>query len=318
MNDDDSTINSKNCKQTLSCFILVLIIIIIIPAGLFLPQLIGLSLTWLIIAIAMIVILGITGLSLDKGWAGVLIDPKTNTMSLSRFQVLLWTWVILSAFFTLALARISDSRTHPDDYKCQPEVQGKEIKCNEALDIQIPPLLWALMGISITSAVGSPLLKAAKAQKTVGQDENSQQRAVKRGLRQEAAATYRAVLDERKEGDANLSEQVGETKPLGALVKKDSWQKAMFSDVFTGEEVATFGYVDIAKVQNLFFSVIAVLAYTVAIVSAMSVTENIAQFFAFPDISPGLVTIIGISHGGYLIDKGVTHSTPTEGKHPEI
>lgn len=115
-----------------------------------------------------------------------------------------------------------------------------------------------------------------------------------------------------------LSEQVGDTKPLGALVRKDSWQKAMFSDVLTGEEVSTFGYVNIAKLQNLFFSVITVVAYTVALVSAMVVNKSIAQLFAFPDIPAGIVAIIGISHGGYLIDKAVTHSTPTEGKPPEV
>ena len=317
MNAAEGSVDEQGSKRTLSLMI-VFLFLLIIPAGLLLPQWIGLGWTWGAVAIIMFVAIGATGLNLGKGWSGVLIDPQTNTMSLSRTQIILWTWVILSAFVTLALARVSDSRTHPEGYVSGSQVFGSDVNRSEPLGIQIPPLLWALMGISLTSAVGSPLLKAAKAQKTVAQDGASQQRAIKRGLSNAAAETYRAVLDDRKRGDEKLSEQVGEAKPLGALLRKDSWRKAQFSDVLTGEEVATFGYVDIAKVQNLLFTVIAIVAYTVTLEAAMAGTQNIATLIALPDLPPGLVAIIGISHGGYLIDKAVTHSTPTEGTPPEV
>jgi len=295
---DDMT-NGETGNNQGPSWAIVILLIGIIPVGLLSSRWIGLGWNWAIIAVLMLLAIGVTGLSLGKGWVGVLIDPATNTMSLSRLQVMLWTWVILSSFVTLALGRIS-------------------AKCAEPLAIQLPPLLWALMGISMTSAVGSPLLKAAKAQKTAGQEEVNQQRAIKRGVDPKMAATYRTVLAERKSEDERLREQVGETKPLGAIVRKDSWQKAVFSDIFTGEEVATFGYLDIAKVQNVFFTVVAVVGYTVALVAAMSGTQNVADLFAFPDMPAGLVAIIGISHGGYLIDKAVTHSTPAEEKPPVI
>jgi hypothetical protein len=316
MSNDDRTLNNENGKKS-SPWILALVALII-PAGLIAPQWIGLGWTWAVVAILMLSAVGVTGFSLGKGWAGALIDPKTNTMSLSRLQIMLWTWVILSAFATLGLARVADSYKNPAGYECQAPAPNAKAVCSEPIGIEIPQLLWALMGISITSAVGSPLLKAIKARKTTGEDEASQQRAVKRGFDQHKAVTYRAVLDERKRADENLSEQVGETRPIGALVRKDAWQKAMFSDILTGEEVSTFGYVDIAKAQNLFFTLIAVVVYTVAIVSAMSAAQSVAHLFVFPDISSGLVAIIGISHGGYLIDKAVTHSTPAEGSSPEI
>lgn len=287
--------NGETGNNQGSSWALVILVLGIIPVGLLSPQWMGLAWTWAIIAVLMVLAIGVTGLSLGKGWAGVLIDPPTNTMSLSRLQIMLWTGVILSAFVTLALGRIAAKSADP-------------------LAIQLPPLLWALMGISMTSAVGSPLLKAAKAQKTAGQEEVNQQRAVKRGVDLKTAATYRTVLAERKSEDARLREQVGETKPLGAIVRKDSWEKATFSDLLTGEEVATFGYIDVAKVQNLFFTVVAVLGYTVALVAAMAGTQNIADLVAFPEMPAGLVAVIGISHGGYLIDKAVTHSTPANEK----
>lgn len=291
--------NGEAGNQQGPSWTIVILVMGVIPVGLLSSPWIGFGWTWVIIALLMLLAIGVAGLSLGKGWAGALIDPATNTMSLSRLQVMLWMWVILSSFVTLALGRIS-------------------AECANPLAIQLPPLLWALMGISMTSAVGSPLLKAAKAQRTAGQDEANQQRAVKRGVDPKTAPTYRAVLAERKSEDERVHEQVGETKPLGAMVRKDSWQKAMFSDIFTGEEVATFGYIDLAKVQNVFFTFVAVVGYTVALVAAMSGAQNVADFFAFPDMPAGLVAIIGISHGGYLIDKAVTHSTPAEEKPPVI
>jgi hypothetical protein len=77
-----------------------------------------------------------------------------------------------------------------------------------------------------------------------------------------------------------------------------------------GEEVGTFMYVDIAKVQNFFFTIVAVVAYSVALAAAMSAAAGISKFFAFPDLPAGLIAIISISHGGYLTDKAFTHTTP--------
>ena len=147
--------NDKDNSQP-PLWLMAACVALMIPTGLLLPQGIGLGLTWLVIAILMLLAIGIAGLSLGKGWTGVLVDPKMNTMSLSRFQIMLWTWVILSSFVTLALARIWDSRTHPDRYKPRPQPSVGEVEYADPLDIQLPPLLWALMGISLTSAVGSP------------------------------------------------------------------------------------------------------------------------------------------------------------------
>ena len=275
---------------------------------------IGLMLTWLGVAILMFIIIGFIGKSLNKGGWGVLIDNR-NMMSLSRLQIVLWTVVILSAFLTVGLARVSDSRFNPDGYFYEPaETSEEETKQEptwaDPLGIQLPPLLWALMGISVTSAVGSPLLKAAKAQRTAGEDRRRTRAAMKLTIdgEQSKIATYDAVLTE-------VTRDLPPEKSLdnqGALVKKKKWQDAMFSDIFMGEEVSNFMYVDIAKVQNFFFTMITVLAYTVALAVAMLTASSIAEFIAFPDLPAGLIAVISISHGGYLTDKAFTHSTPTK------
>ena len=67
-------------------------------------------------------------------WFGILID-KRNKVSLSRFQMTLWTLVFLSAIFVAILINIFAGEANP-------------------LEIMIPAEAWALMGISATSLVG--------------------------------------------------------------------------------------------------------------------------------------------------------------------
>jgi hypothetical protein len=316
--------NQQNDKQKPGMGILVFLALIIV-AGLLLPGVLGslvkdrngepspgagLALTWLVVAIFMLFIIGSIGISLNKGRGGVLIDPATNMMSLSRLQIVLWTWVVLSAFVTVALARVGDSISNSAGY-CNP-AQGQqegEVTCADPLGVQLPPLLWTLMGISVTSAVASPLLKAGKAQRTEGDDQRRMREASKRKSRGEPdeLATYRDALKNRTRDDPELARDL---RNEGVLVKKSHWTLAKFSDVFMGEEVTNFMYVDVAKVQNLFFTVIAVTAYTVALAVEMSISGSIAGFFLFPDLPAGLMAVISISHGGYLTDKAFPHSTP--------
>ena len=280
----------------------------------------GLMLAWLINIVFMLAIAAIIGMALNKGPMGILIDPR-NMMSLSRLQMVLWTVVILSAFVTTALARVGDSRVHPGRYVCETTVdaEGNEVQekdCATPLDVNLPPLLWTLMGISLTSAVSSPLLTAFKAQRTSEEDRRRKAAAGKASLTLGGGgepvqpATYDNTL---KEAKAETPDPEAEKlKNEGALVKKESWTDARLSDIFMGEEVANFMYVDIAKVQNFLFSVFAVVAYGVAVAIAMSSVVSVAKFITLPELPQGLVAVIGISHGGYLTDKAFTHATPTE------
>jgi hypothetical protein len=84
----------------------------------------------------------IAGQGITGYWRGVLIDGR-NKMSLSRLQTALWTLVILSAFLTAALVNIRSGQADP-------------------LSSAIPTGTWILLGISITSLVGSPLILNSK------------------------------------------------------------------------------------------------------------------------------------------------------------
>lgn len=292
------------------------LLVCVLGAGLmalFLPQvkMVGLAYTWLLVAAVMLVGLVCTGWALGKGAAGILIDPATNMMTLARFQVVVWTWLVLSAFVTVALGRVWDAYSHKGEGYCtSPVVVEEQVTCADPLGVQLPPLLWALMGISITTAVGSPLLKTNKQQKTAEDDRLRKQAALKSSAGGVAApaATFRNVLDARKKISPEIFKAVDEN--AGALIKKASWREAAFSDLFNGDEVGTFGYVDVARVQACFFTLVACVAYAVTLWGAMA-TSTMAGFTAFPDLPSGLIAVIGISHTGYLSSDAFTQSTPT-------
>ena len=89
------------------------------------------------------ILLMVIGQVVTGNWRGVLIDSRKK-ISLSQFQIVLWTWMLLTAFMVIALARIMD-----------PEV-------TKPLLIAWDERLWALLGISTTSTVASIGIKTIK------------------------------------------------------------------------------------------------------------------------------------------------------------
>lgn len=81
---------------------------------------------------------------------GILITEH-NTMSLSRFQAVLWTVLVLAVYMTIVLRRIAAGAT-------------------DASDVTISNELLALMGISFTSIVGSSIATSVKTQKPATDD----------------------------------------------------------------------------------------------------------------------------------------------------
>jgi hypothetical protein len=67
-------------------------------------------------------------------------------MSLSRLQTALWTIVIFSGFLTIALQRI---HLGPDKFP-------------DALNITVDPKVWAVLGISLGSLIGTPMILNSK------------------------------------------------------------------------------------------------------------------------------------------------------------
>ncbi len=100
----------------------------------------------------------------------------------------------------------------------------------------------------------------------------------------------------------------------GVLYANGAISDAAFSDMFEGDEVGNTAYVDPAKVQMFFFTVVAGLSYGMELYQWIAKKGYIPADAktAFPLVSGGLVAILGISHAGFLVNKSTTQ-TPTQG-----
>ncbi|MEP2236011.1 MAG: hypothetical protein ABJM58_12205 [Alteripontixanthobacter sp.] len=109
---------------------------------------------WLVTLGVYIIVFGLFGYAASGKLYGVLID-KDGMVSLSRFQLVAWTVLLLSA---LQAAGILNSALvdfpYPEDKP--PEVLG-------ALDIAIPAQIWALLGLGAFTALAEPNLSEGRA-----------------------------------------------------------------------------------------------------------------------------------------------------------
>jgi hypothetical protein len=218
---------------------------------------------WLVILVAFVVFLLFLGRWICGRPAGILIGDR-NLMSLSRFQMVLWTILILSAYMAMVLYRLRTGVKDP-------------------LTIGFDWHLWALMGISTTSMIGSPLLLGNKTQK-------------------------QARPDAIKKAESQLRETFDGTNTVGTLYANKSIQDASLCDIFQGDEVGNTRFIDVAKVQMFFFTLVTLAAYGAALYTMLKGTD----YSSMPLVSDGLVALLGISHAGYLASK-VSDHTETNG-----
>ncbi len=245
---------------------LALFVVLVVAVAVRQPT--GLRGAWLVLAVSLLAFAAIAGHGIKGVWRGMFIDDR-NMVSLSRLQMIVWTVVVLSAYGAIALARI------PEDPL-------------KALSVKIPDDLLLLIGISTTSLVGSPLLKSTKKGKgsELPEDEKKE------------------ILDNQRQ---DLSTKV---RAEGRIVCKKSVDDASWSDLFTGEEVTNVAHLDLAKIQMFFFTILLVLSYVVALWSLFgecTVSEALPKCppKTLPVLGDDALTLVAISHGGYLVNKAV-------------
>ena len=156
-----------------------------------------------------------------------------------------------------------------------------------ALDVAIPETVWMLMGISTTALVGAPLIRNKKKNPRLALNPDDQEQ----------------VLDNQRKGLA------GHVRVEGQIVAKKSPQDASWSDLFIGEQVSDAAHLNLAKIQMFFFTVLLLITYGVSIASLLTQPEEKIPD-ALPDVGEGMLTLFGISQGGYLADKAVPGAPP--------
>ncbi len=243
---------------------LLLIVAAIVSSGLLIPSHSRLW-AWLATLALLIAFATIAGQGITGCWSGLLIDER-NMMSLSRLQMFLWTALVLSAFLTAALSNIASKQTDP-------------------LAIAVPVELWALLGISTTSLVATPLVLNSKKTAALSEAEATQQKSDLAQIASQRKQTGKAGCDV-------VSHQ-------GKLVRYSRPEYAHFSDMFKGDEVATGAHLDLSKVQMFYFTLILVLAYAVALGTMFAASSG--SITTFPAVDASMVALLGISHAGHLV-----------------
>ena len=135
----------------------------------------------------------------------------------------------------------------------------------DALSVVIPSHVLQLLGISLASAVLATAAKSAK--------------------------------------DRTSSTHVAAT-PVGPDGDPGSPPPPRFEQVFLLEEGTYADHaVDVAKFQNLVITLILLVLYVGAALDAIGSATSAEALRRLPDLSGSFVTLLGLSHGGYLLGK---------------
>ncbi len=261
--------------------------LILLPiANLLLVQHRHVQCAWVVTMFLMMLFCVLAGQKLTGRLPGLLIDER-NVISLSRFQMILWTIVVLSAFITAAFYNIFNNIDSP-------------------LSIAIPSQVWLAMGISTASLVGTSLILGQKSQKPLDP-----------AVAVTAAQQYDLVGQPPAPAPALAPAAVAQPLPAplpsaavtnkGQLVCNKSIADASWSDMVTGDDFTNGAHLDLAKVQMLFFTIIIIVSYAYGIwrLFGFAPADGLT---AFPALDESTIALLGISHSGYLVNKAVPHN----------
>jgi hypothetical protein len=221
----------------------------------------------------------VAGLMVHSRIDGILIDDR-NRISLSRFQWVVWLVLILGAYFTESIWNRSQNLAFPI----------------------IQTQLLALLGISSGSAVVSNVI--AENKKTTPSPAAVPVQAPV------AAAPGNPVT---RMSLTTGPMVVAAPPPLpptthrvvGALAANDAPKVASWSDLFLGDEEATYRTVDISRLQKLVITVLLAGIYLTYLWTELGKATGGAALAmpTFGDDTNGFLWLLGISHGAYLAQK---------------
>jgi hypothetical protein len=223
-------------------------------------------------------------------WEATFIDNR-NRMSLSKLQVILWTVAILSAILS---ASCFNAGTLGD--------------VSKIMGVAVDPQLWGLLGISITAAVGTPLILSGKGTRIVSHSE----------------------LEDTQQ---NLKAMTGvpeqDIQSRGHILIKTNQADARWSDLIRGDDVGNGDTIDFSKVQQLYFTLLTLLIFGLAVAREFNAASEIARKLAahqavtdangqsittqavisqLPVPDTGFLALLAASGAGYIFYKAMSHS----------
>lgn len=252
--------------------------------------------SWFCVLILLLAFFLLLGVMISQRPMGILITEQ-NTMSLARFQTALWTLIIISAFFAIAIARVKNGVLVDEE--------GGQL--SDPLNITLGKQLLGLLGISAAGLVGSPLIAATKKAKQPN-DPNVVETTAKEMARTGNVPDSVKTAAPGAAASAAPIEKAIKDHATGVLFKNPTAQDASFTDIFEGNEIGNAAHIDLGKVQMFFFTIMVAIAYMAALWDVVSTGAIYDANFTFPGLSDGMVSLLGISNASYLVSKGVNHS----------
>jgi hypothetical protein len=198
--------------------------------------------------------------------SGILISER-NLISLSRLQMVAWSGVIFSGYLVALIQRILHGVPNP-------------------LSLQIDPYLWAVLGISMASFVGTPAVLSGKTGDT---------------------PSDKAVQAAGK--SLNEAPEDIQKNAVGKLYSNAKPADAQFSDIFQGDEIGNTAYVDVSKVQMFILTVFLIGTYSADLWAKLASPGVDFKSFALPTFSQGQLQLLAASHAGYLTFKALGHTS---------
>jgi hypothetical protein len=202
---------------------------------------------WIIAAIVMIVLANFFNKTSGTSFLfRALIDGR-GRMSLSQFQILLWTIIVFSLIIALVISRA--------------------IAGVDPLAFAIPDEILLVLGISAGSKV---LANAVKTNKDKTNKEN--------------------IIDK-------------DAQPHPTQMFK----------VEEGDQKTEADNIDIIRLQNLMFTIILAASYVLTVIMVLKNSDS-ASIASLPGFNATMVTLLGISHAGYISGKLPTPKPSPQGK----
>lgn len=247
------------------------------------PPLTGGQVTWLVGLVTVSAGVLVAGTAINGRWSGVLIDSR-NRYSLAQVQAVMWLVIVSSAIVAAGVDNVRRGDPTP-------------------LDLAIPGELLAVIGLSVTTVVGTPLIRSLKRDNTPDKDQ-AERTIGKLGV-DRTMTTGVQVFGFDAGGNAGPA-----VTSEGTIVTFADPNRTGWVDLVRGEETGNADKVDLGKLQLLYISSVAVFVYCASLFSALAPVAEAGQVahIAFPAIDASFVGILGLSHAGALAYLAAPHA----------
>jgi hypothetical protein len=254
----------------------------------------------------------VAGKAVNGRWSGAFIDSR-NRYSLSQVQAIAWLAVVSSGIVAAGIANMRHNIPTP-------------------LDLSIPVEILAAIGLSVTTLVGTPLIRSVKRGQAADQ-EQAKQTLTNMGMDAEvgpnnvvfgrsavpaaavaAPVAFGATAAGAVAGTAATAAGAAVSAVVahneGTIVALSSPNLTGWADLVRGEETGNSDKLDLGKLQLLYVTAVAVLVYGALMFTSLGHVgaDGKDVLLAFPALDDSFVGILALSHVGGLAYQAAPHA----------